>query len=303
MPDHTTLRGVRALGDSLATDLLQNNVLAFLDWGLLAAGGFFDVKFPSEGTRLRPVKDPDYADGRVWEGNRSNWVWESGLPTANQPVGISGVWVDSQFRPYGSGYHINYPLGRVVFDSPLPTSGQVSCEYSFRRVRVDHADAPWFRQLQRDTLDLSREQFMAGSGSWNYNAADRVQLPAVCVEAVSRVRLKPLEVGSKARVHEQDVLLHVIAETPFDRNQLHDVAVNQYSHAIVLFDKNAVGDADRWPLDLNGTPRPSGLNYPGLVEEYPWRTAYITDARAEPQEAPPELFAATCRLTFEFDHP
>jgi hypothetical protein len=256
------------------------------------------------GTRLRPVHDPDYNDGQVWEGFRKGWVWESNIPGSGQPIAISGVWVNNTFRPYGSGYHINYPLGRVVFDSPLSTTGVVSCEFSFRRVDVVTSEAEWFQQFQFDTSELtqpSQAQFLqAGSGILSQN---RVQLPAIVIESVSNVKLIPFEIGSKSRVHQQDVLFHVFSETPYDKNQLHDIIVNQFNHQIVLFDKNAIGDADKWPLDINGTPRASGLIYPELVENYSWRPLYFADVKTQPQPKLPGLFMATCRATVEVNLP
>lgn len=307
-PEYTQFKGVTALGDSLVSDQLEANLINFFDWSFLQVGGFFNVTFPGTGTRLRLVSDPDYQDGQVWEGYRQEWVWEQSLPSGEQqPVGISGVWVNNSFVPYGSGFSINYPMGRVVFDSPLPTTARVACEFSFRRVRMATSDAEWFQDLQFNTLELSSEneaQFLeVASGAWNVLAKNRIQLPVIVVEAVSRVRMKGLQIGSKARVHEQDVIFHVLADTPFDRKQLHDIVIEQWNHQLVLFDKNQVDDADAWPLDEEGQPRPSGLTYPEMVEQYRWRVLSVTEMRSEPQTSLPPLYRATCRATVELDLP
>jgi hypothetical protein len=312
MPTNTQFKGgVTALGDSLVSDQLEANLVEFFDWGFLQVGGFFSVTFPGAGTNLRMVSDPDYADGQVWEGYRRDWVWESGVPgVGTQPVAVSGVWVNGTFvarGTAGSGFHVNYPLGRVVFDSPLPPASRVACEFSFRRVQMATSDAEWFQELQFNTTELDQEnqvQFAeVASGAWNVLAQNRIQLPAIVVEAVNRVRLIPLELGSSARVHQQDVLFHVLSDTPFDRKQLHDIIVAQWDHRIVLFDKNAVDDSDAWPLDMDGTPRDPARTFEDLVRDFRWRVMAVVAMQSEPKLSLPPLYRATCRATVELDLP
>lgn len=312
MPEYTQFKSVTSLGESLVSDQLETNIVAFFDWGFLNAEGFVNVTFPSRGTRLRPVSDRDYVAGTVWEGYRQGWVWETGVAGVLQPVAVSGVWVNGTFRPAGSGHHVDYPTGRVVFDAPLPSGSQVALEYSFRRVRMSTADAEWFQDLQFNTLETLNDpdpQFaQAGSGAWDVLSRNRVQLPTVVVEAVSRVRMTPLEIGDRSRVHQQDVLFHVLADTPFDMKQIHDIVVAQWDHRIVLFDKNAVEDADAWPLDERGTPRPGAMTYPALVAPtgqggFRWRVCAVAAMRSEPVSSYPPLYRATCRGTMELDLP
>lgn len=309
MADHTRLKGVASFEDSRISDQLETNLTGFLDWGLLNVGGFFNVTFPAQGTRLRRVSDPDLPAGRVYEAYRQGWVWESGVAAPFRPVAVSGVWVNGTFLPAGSGYTIDYPLGRVVFEDSLPAGAVVQAEYSFRRVRTATSDSEWFQQLQFGTYVAEDPQFVeVGSGAWNVLAQNRVQLPAVVIEAVNRVRLRGKEVGSEYRVHQQDVLFHVLAETPFDREQLHDMLIEQWHHDIVLFDVNAVSAADAWPLDENGSPRPGAMLYPAMVAPsgeggFAWRQASFVEAASEPQESYPPLYRATVRMTVEVDLP
>lgn len=315
MADYTQFKGVTALGDSLISDQFEANLVAFFNWSFLQVAGFFNVTFPAPGTSLRVVSDPDYNLGQVWEGYRKDWVWETGVPCGTEylPIAISGVWVNGVFQPPGSGYFIDYPLGRVVFaGSGIAATGTVAVEYSFRRVTMATSDVEWFQNLQFDTLDLAGSQLAqfeeVASGAWNVLAVNRVQLPAIVVEAVNRVRMTGLEIGSGARVHEQDILFHILAETPFDRKQLHDICINQWQHRFVLFDKNAIEDANAWPLDANGSPVANPLNYPQLIAPtgqggYWYRICYISDMKSEPQTSLPPLYRATCRGTFEVDIP
>ena len=91
------LNKISNVGDSTISPLLKDNLIEFFDWGLLDAGGFFNVSIPTSGQyggdkhNLRLVDDPRYTSGQVWEGFRSNWVWQSGLSSTDQPKTITKI--------------------------------------------------------------------------------------------------------------------------------------------------------------------------------------------------------------------
>jgi hypothetical protein len=318
MPSNTRLRGVQNYGDLLVTEQLQANLSAYLNWGLLCIGGFSNVTVPASGvyggkpSRLAPAHDPQFTDGQVWQGFRQDWVWESNLDYAYQPIPISGVYVNGNFRANGvSGtyaFHIDYPQGRVVFQSPIPTNSVVTCEYSYRNVRVATADAPWWQELQYNSYRVDDSQFMQiGSGAWNILAQNRIQLPCVVIEPVMNVRQIPLEVGSLSQVHRQDFLFHVIAETPWDRNQLHDILIAQSEQLITSFNRNVVSASGVFPLNWDGSLKPSGvLQYPQLVDPaspYYYRRVKFAQMRSDSIDSPLPLYRAQVRATLETDMP
>jgi hypothetical protein len=323
MPTHTQLKGVTNFGDSLLSDQLENNLFAFFTWGLLGIGGWTDVRIPSSGAfggaahRLRPVtEDPYYTPGQVWEGFRQDWVWESGVEYAFQPIHVSGVYVNGDFVPLAAtgvyAHKVNYPLGRVVFETPLDPSGDmVTCEYSYRYCQFSTSDVPWWRQIQQNSLRIDDPQFLEqGSGAWSVLAQNRVQLPAVVIEAVSNARRKPFEVGSQMQIVSQDVLFHVIAETPWDKKQLHDVITYQTEKRLQGFDKNLLLAADQYPLDADGTPVSGALMYPDLVKPtgqggFQWNQIRIMSTRAaeQPASVTAPLYYATVRAAVEVDLP
>ena len=105
MPD-IDLKGFTKLGDSTLVNDIKENVISFFDWGLLKKDNYINVSIPSSGIyggnehQLRLVDDPRYTAGQVWEGFRSNWVWESGITgtdgaplvsSSNANPGVSGV--------------------------------------------------------------------------------------------------------------------------------------------------------------------------------------------------------------------
>ena len=98
MPEaYKSLRGFANSQDATLSNILLENFITFYDWGLVDKGDFYNIDIPESGLyggnkhKLRPVQDPNYNDGQVWEGYRGNWVWETGVANVEQPIRISGV--------------------------------------------------------------------------------------------------------------------------------------------------------------------------------------------------------------------
>ena len=79
-PPYTKFQKVAEVGNSLLNSELESNLKWYIDWGMLGIGGWTDVTIPTSGAwggtfdRLRPVQDPAYTDGQVWESSRKDWV-------------------------------------------------------------------------------------------------------------------------------------------------------------------------------------------------------------------------------------
>ena len=246
----TTFTHVSQVGNTLLNSQLESNLKSFLDWGMLGIGGWFNVNIPTSGAwggtfdQLRLVDDPSYGEGQVWESARKDWVWENEVPyTGGSPISITGVSVDGTF--YGTGdatyaHHYNYPLGRVVFDNPIASTSTVKLEYSYRNVQVYIADqAPWWDELQYNSMRVDDSSFsQVGSGNWAILSNNRVQMPAVVIEAVPRRTYQPYELGSSNNFITQDVLFHVVSESRWWRNQLVDIISLQKDKTLMLYDSN-----------------------------------------------------------------
>lgn len=139
-----SFKGVNNLGDSLLSDQLESNLFAWCTWSSLGIGAFANITLPASGayggtpSLLRLSEDPNYQSGQVWEGFRKDWVWETGVNYAYQPIRVSGVYVNGTFQPVtGTGTYahtIDYPAGQVVFNNPISPSSNVQCEFSYRTV-------------------------------------------------------------------------------------------------------------------------------------------------------------------------
>lgn len=186
-----TLKGFTTFGDATVTTHVRENLISFLDYGLISKSGFINVEIPSTGYyggndhQLRPVSDPRYTDGQVWEGFRSNWVWESGIDalTSNDNTypGVSGVYIDDDFYPVSTigdyAHHINHPLGRVIFDSPISTSSTVECNFSYKYVNVSRVDGlEWFKQVQQNSERSDSSNFINNSGECGILGDDLFEL-------------------------------------------------------------------------------------------------------------------------------
>ena len=134
------------------------------------------------------------------------------------------------------GHHYNYPLGRVVFDSAIPTTSTVQIEHSYRNVQTYIADqAPWWDELQYNSMRVDDVTFdQVSSGNWSILANHRVQMPAVVLEVVPRRRYEPYELGSSTNIITQDMLFHIVAESRWWRNQLVDIISAQKDKTLML---------------------------------------------------------------------
>ena len=171
MPDaFKHLRGIFNTQDATLSNILLENFLTFYDWGFLDKGAFYNINIPSSGlyggvkSNLRLVDDPNYTKGQVWEGYRQNWVWETGVSaTTEQPIRISGVFVDNTFRATGNieqPFFVDHPNGRVVFDTAVSSTSTVKLEYSHKWVQTLPAEGvPWFQEIQQGSFRLDNGTF------------------------------------------------------------------------------------------------------------------------------------------------
>ena len=320
---HNNLQGFSDVGESTISTVIQDNMVEFFDWALLEKGNFFNVSIPTTGLYggskhiLKLVDDPRYDAGQVWETPRKDLVWETGVSYPSglgtiQPIQISGVFVDGTTAAnfYGPGdstygHYIDYPLGRIVFDSAIDTTSTVYMNHSYRWVQVYLADkAPWWQDLQYRSLRVdSTHVSQTGSGDWAIGGQHRVQLPAVVIEAVPRRYSEGYELGSANLRTYQDVLFHVVAESKWQRNQLVDILSMQQDKSIYLFNTNKVAEEGVYPLDYRGMLASGNpLMYPNLVAAsgYRWKECRFRNATLSEVESPhPALHEGAVRTTFE----
>ncbi len=309
----TQFNGVTEYGQTLLASHLEQNLKVFMDWSFLGIGAWTNVNIPNTGafggsfSTLRRVDDPSYTDGQVWESARQDWVYETGVEyTAGTPNVLTGVFVNSVSYATGDstfGHHYNYGLGRVVFDSAIATTSVVELNHSYRNVHVHRADtAPWWDELQYGSLRPDDSHFgQTGSGDWSILANHRVQLPAVIIEIVPRRDFEGYQLGDLTQWVNQDALLHVLAQSRWERNQLLDILSFQNDKTIWLFDSNLIAADTGFPLDFRGMLLPNPNMYPHFVQvgsKYRWKKCQFIDTRiSEVRTMNPRLHEGTVRTT------
>jgi hypothetical protein len=309
MATQDTFRTSPNISDALVSDQLETNFVAWTQYALLGAGGFFNVERPQSGayggdqSELRKVVDPNYNNGQVWEGFRKDWVWETGVAVSNPPIRVSGVYYDSRFVPVGTGLSIDYPNGRAVFAEAISPTGTVSCSYSYRLYQIYPSDSDWFQRLQTNSFRVDDSQFLqSGSGAWDVLAQNRVQLPAIIYEAIPNGKRKGLQLGGGDTLM-QDVVCHIIAEDKWHMLWMHDTMVAQFQKRLDAFDKNKILTSGAFPLDDTGFPLSSGNMYPDLRENYYWNQIRIEQTRGQNYQKVGSLSCCDVRLSVEIDLP
>ena len=306
--DYTTLKNVRGITETSPSQELVTNLQLFFDWALLQKYNFFNVSIPTSGSYggnehlLKCVDYPGYTDGSIWQSFRSNWVWESGIPSVQyQPISISGIYINNTFQ--NSGYTIDYPNGRIILDTPISTSSTVSLEYSYRWLNVYTANQQFFRQLQFDSFRLDSEDWkLMGSGIYNVFSENRIQMPAVVIEATPNTKYKPLQLGN-GQIREQELKFHIFTENLSDRNTVVDILSLQNNKALYMFDVDAAAQRDVMPLNYNGDRNvPSGLQYPSLIDAHTYKTIYLKDVMGINIDPTPPLYRALIKSKIEIQN-
>jgi hypothetical protein len=314
---HLNLKGFDEFGESLFSEQLQSNIISFFNWGLLQKGAFTNIFIPTFGAfggskhRLRPItEDPNVEPGMAWEGFRHDWVWERNIDYHTQPIAISGVRVNDVFYPIDTvgsyAHHIDYPLGQIVFDNPIPTNSVVTAEFSIRYFHFTMANVPWFREFLYNSYRVDNLHFQSeGSGAYATLTKNRVILPAVVVEMVPRRTMRPYQIGGGQWIN-QDVLFHIFAQEPWELDKLIDIITYQKDKTFLSYDKNNIAEANAFPLDDRGMIRDNALMYPDLVSPtgaFYWKKIFIKEMISQETLSPPGLFRGVVRATFEVDCP
>lgn len=318
--NYTTFKGVSQYGLAHISEQCEANLIQFLNWGFLSIGAYRNVNRPTtritggSGHRLQPLNDPNFANGRVWQGFRKNWVWESGVEYAGtQPINISGVYVNGAFKtPTTSGYehYVDYNRGQVVFNTALPSSSVVEADFSYKFVNVISMDSQGTYNIQYGSFDFNASHFaQQGSGDWARVGEERVQLPLVAVQVVDSRKNQGLQIGYPnpgLRV-DTDILFHIYTESEFDLNNIVDIISLQDWRAFAFFDINRIASSGLMPLDYRGAKNANPKMYSFFANPangYYWNTAFMYDTIVQQRRRVNDnLFHAIVRSTLQIDVP
>lgn len=294
---NTVFKSINNISEDLLLNILESNFKMFFDWAFLNIGGWFDVNIPQSSiygtnshSKLLLTIDPSYDDGQVWQGIRKEWIWETGVIfNSGSPIDISGIYVDSVFDSIlNNNFIIDYPLGRIIFNTAISTQTEVEANYSYRYVQTYRAnDSPWYNILQHATYKTDNKDIQRLSdGDWSIGGNHRVQMPAIVIESAPRSRSRPYELGNDNLIIEQDINCYILAENKNDRNKLLDILRYQQDLTIWLYNTNKLAQDDNFPLNHNGNRKINPLMYPNIIEQYKWRKCWIKAVNIYELESP-----------------
>jgi hypothetical protein len=290
-------------------------------------------------SKLKPTEDPNFNNGQVWQTMRKDWVWEDGIEYSQciqpaipitpstpcpvdllpetpcpdiyiqsvSPILITGIYINNVFYDLNTvgaySYKVDYINSRIIFNSPISLSSNVEMEYSYRWVQVYNYDnAQWWRQLQYQT-DANSEHFnQLNKGDFSILSNNRVQLPAIIIETISRGLSRPWQLGDKSLIMKQELLLHIVAENMADRNKIIDILRLQQDKIIQMYDTNLVIKYGAQPFLIDGTLNVNRLKYNDLIKcsIYRWDSARIIDIFASDVQSFSPFFAeSSVKVTVE----
>lgn len=265
------------------TDQLQYNFKFWLDWNLLHYGAYNLYYYDSESyynddeSRLHLIDDGRYNYGRVWEGVGQEWVWESGVSVSGDaPFRVSGVYIESDFYPSTTqgifSHHIDYQHGRVIFDNPQNEDADIRAEFTQRAVHVGFADEIDFRNLMLEAV----EEFLSDtSPSGTPSREHQIWLPSIFIEVKSGYQ-RGLQLGG-GQIKTRNVVLHIFADNPQDRNLLMDWLDYQSRAAFYIANLNSI----TFPFDEYGDIVDGVTNWENMVNNYPWKKVFIQRGTSE----------------------
>ena len=318
MSKFSPLKGFDSIHDFSLNNNIQDALIEYFDWALLDKGNYFNVtkgELSPNGedmSRLRMSSNDSYVSGQVWEGFRKNWIWQSGVSGVgmDSPIvgsdpnnpGISGVYIDDQFEPSSGvgtyAHSIDYFNGRVIFDSPIPTGSVVQAEYSYKFVNVVYANnVPWLKEIQPDTVQPNSAFEEVSTGPWDVPPETRLQLPAIAFEISPIRRFKGYQLGGGQWIYT-DVIAHCIAEDELTRNMLVDIISLQSDKTVFMIDSDALHSDNKYPINDYGSPNPSALLYPDMIDQYYGGDFRLENTLVERMNmATPGVFGGLVRFT------
>ena len=313
-PVYTTFNNVTSIGDKLVLEQVEDNLKEFLDWGFLNIGAFVNINVPTTGINnnfvhsLKQTNDPGFTNGRVWQTTHKDIVWETGvIYNGYSPNNISGIYINNLFSPAptGSGsygYYIDYPNGRVIFNNAI-VNANIGMSYSYRWCQVHKASSsPWWVEIQGDLMSPNPQFLQKDKGDFNIPAKQRLQMPCIIIEPISRSELIPHQLGAHDFRINQDFLLHILSERAPDKNKLADIIRLQKEKTILLYDTQKAVQSGVYGLDYRGSKNINGKTYAGLVQDsnLEWNKCFFKDISIMDMEtANNSFFWCTIRLTTE----
>jgi len=262
-------------GDPTLQDIILRNIVDYMRYGLLEIGAYYNIEidqnniFGTNESILQPILNVSGITNYTrYRGFKPDWVWETGIILSftggNSPIEISGILVDGGFvgtgaKFSGTGYHIDYPNGHIVFDNPLDSANIVKCPHTIRWVSVYEDEGYIYRKLTTDWISKT------GGSGLNYDIQERAYLPAIFVGINTMRTLRGIELGGHGKVAEINIEFNLLSANPSDNRKLTDICYMMENKTIQMYNLKT---APR-PLNISGSINNGALTFPAMVSGYP----------------------------------
>ena len=279
-----------------AKPLIKTNLKMFLEDLFLRNGYYTNVAagqtdfYGHDLSRMMPgdavYPEPDFVSSipnKVWQSPFKNWTHEDGIPSSESgvlpPIVASGVTVDGTFYPEATtvgtyAHSIDYPNGRVIFDSPLAGTPVVQADFSYKMVLVDGANI--FENERKPILiETAYKDNPRATGVDIYPGVDSRTLPAIFIDFQRRSN-SAYELGTRSPVKDFFGVLHIWSRDEYTRDLIEDVISDEFRQVLLGIDFNTAPD----PLLSGGAKNPNFPGYRTLANQggpHFWRRIYIEE--------------------------
>jgi hypothetical protein len=215
-------------------------------------------------------------------------------------------------------YILDFVNSRVIYDEFVDSylTKSIYMDYSYRWVQVHKASSNlvWWQQFQSDIAN-ENIQFDDNTGEYAIFNQNRIQLPSIVIETVPRGVSKPYQLGDKSLITEQDLILHVVADSPAHRNSILDIIRLQDDKVIWLYDTNIIIEKGVSPYNFNGSLNINKKSYDKLImdctepdaitgqvdceDEYRWKKCHLKNFIVSEVESRYSFEEAKIRITAE----
>lgn len=244
----SNLDGINFFGSKAGLSYtIQDSVISFLNHGFLELGAY--VSYTGTSGNLTPINGiTGIVNNTMFAAPRNNWVYENDFTRKDggslYPPSISGININGSFT--STGYYIDYLRGRVVLNTP--TTGTVQVPYTVKFVNVYRKESEEYRKLITDFTNP-----VPSTGNW---LEPKAYLPAVFVDLESYETVRGTNLGSRSKLVNYDIALHIFATDDSVRTQIQDVCYFLETKAVPILNYTN----GYKPLNYRGEfTQPSGL--------------------------------------------
>ncbi len=268
----SNLEGVVFYPQDSMEDIIISNLTEFLRQGLLEMGAYYNV-----GTgNLIPLVASGH-NFQYYYGRKPQWIWEDFTPKSTglvDPVSISGILVNGVFVSTGTayngtGYIIDYPRGRIVFDHPLPSGTSVAAPHSYPHVTIYPQDSEASRKIQDDYFTMQP--------SGNPTLSSKIYLPTILVGVEGQNTISGSQLGSRDKITDFTIQFDILANNNWDADKLKDILTNLENKSFYFYNSNIA------PKNFNsdGSLKSTAAIWSELSNDYPYRgpVRFKEDAR------------------------